>query len=203
MDLFVALADSLGVNVPHLPLKEGMVTSDAFNLINLLYLDANPQNPDDYAESQTYFNRDGRLEFEVINKETGFVLMTFVNKSMVPVAKEYEAQLDNSKLMAEPLVLPQDRAPLLDYLGTGLKYPIDHPAHDDFPFILAQYLNEREYIGVWASGTYGNLCTGGLEVIYKGPGKDTPEGFPKPNSEMVAILKIGYGEQKGCICLVT
>lgn len=203
MDLFVALADSLGVNVPHLPLKEGMVTADAFNLINMLYLDQSPQDPANYAECQVYYNRDGRLEFEVLDKETGAVLMTFVNKSMTPISLEHAELLDNSKLMAEPLVLSKDDAYLLDNLGTGLKYPTDRPAHDDFPFILATYLNEREYIGAWNSGTYGGLCTGGLEVIYKGSGKETPEGFPKPNSPVVAIIEIHHGQQKGRICLVT
>lgn len=203
MDLFVALADSLGVNVPHLPLKEGMVTADAFNLINMLYLDNNPQDPANYAESQAYYNRDGRLEFEVIDKETGCVLMTFVNKSMTPLVTEHAELVNNSELMDAPLVLAQEDAGMLDNLVTGLKYPVDSPAWDDFPFTLAQYLTDREYIGVWVAGTFGNLCTGGLEVIYKGPGKETPDGFPKPNSPMVAILEFPQGQQKGRICLVT
>lgn len=200
MDLFVALADSLGVDTPHLPLKEGMMTADAFALINLLYLDSNPQDPNDYAEAQAFYNRDGRLQFEVMDKE-GNVLMNFVNKSMTPLSSA--VTVDNSQLMAEPLLLEEPFTDLLDGLATGLKYPTDRPPHDDFPFILAAYLNGQSYIGAWNSGTYGNLCTGGLEVVYKGPGKESPEGFPKPDSPMIAILEIHHGMQKGRICLVT
>lgn len=202
MGVFAALVDNLGEAEPHLPLKEGMVNHDVFYLINLIYLTDIAQDPEGYAASQTFYGSDDKLRFEVICKETGNVLMTFVNRnSSKPI--EEDKVLFLNEYIGPPLLLTKKEMEITDSVYQGTTYDPTKPPIDDFPFKLAKLLNDKNYIGYWLSGTMCDYSTAGLSMVYKGPGKDVPPEFPKDDSPYLVIIRTNQGKKKGYLCLRT
>lgn len=209
MDVLAALADNLGTNVIHLPLTEGMMTEQAVTMINSMYLPMSPLSVEDYSDSQAFVGSDGKVKLELISKESGNVLMTFVNFMTVapaPTAVAFAnpfAAREHTAFMAEPLTV--DRREELDFLNdipVGIPNPTFY-AINDVNFQLATLLNNYNYQGRWMSGTFGLLSTAGFEVVYKGWSMDVPDEFLLDYSPYVVIIKLHEGEQRGYVCLRT
>lgn len=207
MDVLAALADNIGTNVIHLPLTEGMLASQAIDMINNMYLPMSPLAASDYKDTQAFIGSDGKVKLELVNKETGNVLMTFVNfmssaKAAVQIANPFGAR-EHTAFMAEPLTI--DRKEELDFLD-NVPVKVPNPtfyAINDVNHQLATLLNNYNYQGRWMSGTFGLLSTAGFEVVYKGTSLDVPDEFLLDYSPYVVIIKLHEGEQRGFICLRT
>jgi len=204
MDVLAALADNLGTNVAHLPIKAGMELQQVVDLVNAFYLPDSPISYEDYKESQAFLASNEKVTFELIDAATGNVLMTFVNSNSGAAKTvslnfnlaDYWAQ-DN--LGANLLVTEQEFA-FLETLPLGLQ-PI--PSVNDAAYQLATLLNKHNYMGLWVSGTFGNLCTAGFELVYLGETPSAPEEFKLEYSAKAAIIRLRNGEQQGYICLRT
>lgn len=53
----------------------------------------------------------------------------------------------------------------------------------------------------WSSGTMGEYCTGGYEILCKGIAKDLPAKYLVAGNKYVYILQLHYGNHKGPVCL--
>jgi hypothetical protein len=209
MDVLAALADNLGTNTVHLPLAEGMLMPDALGMINNMYLPMSPLASENYADSQAYVGPDGKIKLELISKEGGNVLMTFVNM-MSSVAPAPRVTLNNpfgpreyTPFLGTPLVI--DLKEELDFLNdvpVGIPVPT-YNVVNDVNYRLATLLNNYNYLGRWMAGTFGLLSTAGFEVVFKGWSIDAPDEFLLDYSPYVVIVKLHEGETQGFICLRT
>ena len=207
MDVIAVLADCLGTNNPHLPLTDGMLVGEAIDIINNVYLPMLPMSKDGFKETQAFVGTDGKITLELIDKETGNVLMSFSNymgvpKAGVDIPNPFAAR-EYTSFLFEPLTV--DRKEELDFLD-ALPVGIPNPtffAINDTNHQLATLLNNYNYQGRWMSGTFGALSTAGFEVVYKGWSMDVPDEFLLDYSPYVVILKLREGEQRGFVCLRT
>jgi hypothetical protein len=201
----------------HLPLKEGMTSVQAIELCNGFYLTA--LSAEDFKQSQAFLNPSRQFALELIDKESGEVLVTFTNKTMAvqPVEEGSSLAVDDSDdwVIDNPLYDTGTRAvwlnapitvhnveelEFLDIVGVGNTYPIVG-TDNTVAYTLAQLLNNYRVMGGWMSGTIGELCTGGFKLVYKGSTQDLPTEFMVDYSEMVAIVEILHGSQQGYLCL--
>ena len=204
MDVLAALADNLGTNAPHLPIKAGMGIQQVVELINAFYLPESPINHEDYKDGQAFLASNEKVTFELIDATTGNVLMTFVNSNSgvtktVSLNFDLTAYWAQDNLGANLLVTEQEFA-FLETLPLGLQ-PI--PGINDAAYQLASLLNKYNHMGRWVSGTFGNLCTAGFELVYLGETPSAPEEFKLEYSAKAAIIRLRNGEQQGYICLRT
>ena len=208
MDVLAALADNLGTNKAHLPIKEGMSLQEVLTLINGFYLEDAPLNYADYKDSQAFVGSDGRVTFELIDPESGGVLMTFVNSNSAVAARPalanpFEEVRSYTAFIFDPLTI-DDKAEL-DFLN-DIPERIPTPTYNtvnDVSFKLATLLNNYNYNGRWMTGTFGNLSTAGFEVVFKGWSIEAPDEFLLDYSSYVVILKLHEGDTRGYVCLRT
>lgn len=201
----------------HLPLKEGTTSAQAIELCNGFYLTT--LKAEDFKPSQAFLNVSRQFSLELIDPETGEVLVAFTNKTMAaqevsslgdldPDSQEdwvidnplYDTGTRVQWLSAPVTVHNIEELEFLDIVGVGNTYPIvgtDNTA----AYTLAQLLNSYRVLGGWMSGTLGDLCTGGFKLVYKGSSQDLPTEFMVDYSEMVAIVEILHGSQQGYLCL--
>lgn len=59
----------------------------------------------------------------------------------------------------------------------------------------------NQTLSKWVSGTIGEYCTGGYEILYKGHPKDLPVECLVMGNKYVYILQLHYGTHKGPVCL--
>lgn len=64
--------------------------------------------------------------------------------------------------------------------------------------LLTKY---NQTLSKWLSGTMGEYCTGGYELLYRGEPKDLPPECLVRGNKMVYIIQLHYGRVKGPICL--
>jgi hypothetical protein len=198
----------------HLPLTEGMLSTEALPLANTFY-QSNLQ-ADDFKTTQAFSDDSGQLVLELICKESNDVMVTFVNKATGAAVAVVDADaglfnlfnpLDQERnyvdWMAKPVQLssPEEFA-FLDELGSGNTYPTE-ATDNTLAFKLSRLLNHYQVAGQWMSGTMGELCTGGFELVFKGHSLDIPDGYLVDFSPELAIIQILHGKQKGYLCLRT
>lgn len=189
----------------HLPLKEHMTGEDAIALANVFY--QTELQADDFLEAQAIVV-DGRVVLDLVDKATGELAIQFVNNAKP--AQNPTLSLFNPVLQATPehaWMAPQlrlvDAAEMafLDDLGSGNVAPLSGGA--DSAYKLAQLLNSHNLLGGWTSGTMGDRCTGGFQLVYKGWSIDAPDGFLLDYASEVAIIKINHGTEQGYLCLAS
>lgn len=204
---------------PHLPLTESMVSDEAIKLANGFY--QTTLSEADFRKTQTFLNSNQQLSLELIDKDSGEVIVTFVNQSVVdadtPVeGMEGEAAPFNWSLsnpifgsreytpwMAPPIQLhSSEELVFLDALGVGHAAPI-MTCDNTLAFKLSTLLNSYGVLGRWVSGTMGEQATGGFKLVYKGHSFDCPDEFLVDFSPFIAIIEILEGNQKGYLCLRT
>lgn len=200
----------------HLPLFEGMLSTEALPLANTFY-QTNLQ-PDDFKTTQTFSGTSGQLILELICKESNEVKVTFVNKAtgdavvaaaaaeedlLFNLSNPLELSNDYASWMAKPvLIASAEEFAFLDELGSGNTYPTE-ATDNTLAFKLSRLLNHYQVAGQWMSGTMGELCCGGFELVFKGHSLDVPDGYLVDFSPELAIIQILHGKQKGYLCLRT
>lgn len=197
----------------HLPLTESTTSAQAVELCNGFYL--TQLNADDFKRSQAFLSARQQVQLELIDPQTGQVVVTFVNKatgvSVDPdnASAEGDWVIDNpihdtgasaSWLFAPVTVHNVEELEFLDSVGVGNTYPI-RGTDNTVAYQLSQLLNSYRVGGAWVSGTMGGLCTGGFKLVYKGDSKNIPIDAMVDDSEMVAIVEILHGSQQGYLCL--
>lgn len=200
----------------HLPLNEGTTSEQAIEMCNGFYL--TQLKVEDFQGSQAFFNPSKQLALELIDLDSGKVLVNFVNKTvMAPEAGEQTLDLDSEgdwvidnplydageqvSLLTAPITVHNiEELGFLDDVGVGNTYPIVG-TDNNAAYALSQLLNSYRVLGGWVSGTMGELCTGGFKLVYKGPAEDLPAEYAVEYSEMVAIVEILHGSQQGYLCL--
>lgn len=203
---------------PHLPLTESMVSDEAIKLANSFYQTS--LSVEDFQQSQAFLNSNQQLSLELLDKDTGDVIVTFVNQSApstttvvdgAGVPAVFEWNLANpifdarqyTPWMAPPVQLhSSEEVVFLDALGEGMTAPII-TSDNTLAFKLSTLLNSYQVLGRWVSGTLGEQATGGFRLVYKGHSLDAPDGFLLDYSPLVVIIEILEGNQKGFLCLTT
>jgi len=192
----------------HLPLAEHMSSAEAIALANAFY--QTQLGVEDFQESQAILSN-GRILLDLLDRATGDVVITFVNKARVAEQVDEEdivlfnalgEAAPNIEYLAPPLrLLDKLEMAFLDDLGSGNTCP--YMGGDDFPWKLSQLLNSHNLLGGWTSGTMGYRCTGEFTLVYKGSVEDAPQQFIVPEGSEVAILRMNHGEDKGYLCLIS
>lgn len=200
----------------HLPLTEGMVSTDALPLANTFY--QTNLKVEDFKRTQAFTGESGQLVLELICKESNEVMVTFINKATgTAVVAAAEAEEDLLFNISNPIVLSDhyhacmvkpvqlattEEFAFLDELGVGNTYPTE-ATDNTLAYKLSRLLNHYQVMGQWMSGTMGELCCGGFTLVFKGHSLDVPEGFLVDFSPEMAIIQINHGKSKGYICLRT
>lgn len=202
MDIPAILKDE-----PHLPLSEGMLSSQAVGLCNMFY--ATELNEGDFRKSQAFKGSDGKIRLELIHFNSGEVIISFVNKAAATAAASAEWLLD-SPLMSTPdeftwlgspvAIHSADELEFLDEVGVGNTYPTE-ATDNTVAWKLAQLLNSYRFLGQWVSGTIGEQCCGGFKLVYKGVAEDAPDEFLLSGPDVVAVVQILHGSKQGYVCL--
>lgn len=194
-------------DMPHLPLSEGMLSSQAVGLCNMFY--ATTLNDGDYKRTQAYRGADGKLYLELIHFNLNQVVVTFTNRADAAKVTESELVIDNILTssteypwLASPVAVHSaDELEFLDEVGVGNTYASDN-TDNTVAWKLATLLNNYQVLGQWKSGTIGELCAGGFKLVYKGTSEDAPDEFLLEDSpDMVAVVQILNGSKLGFICL--
>lgn len=206
---FSGLADNL-----HMPLTEGQSMADAVKIFSAFYLVK--LDTTRFKNTQAFVGSDGYIKLELIDKDTGEVVYTFVNRmqvvvdnSPVPVnnpAFEFVNPLDLSKQevnwLTGPVFIPHLQE--MDFLKD---VPVNQPQQisvlvNPLPFQLSSLLNNYGVVGRWVSGTFGELCTGGFSLLYYGSGKDAPAQYQVNEAvDTVVLISINRGSRQGVLCL--
>lgn len=63
------------------------------------------------------------------------------------------------------------------------------------------FKKHHQTLSTWSTGTIGEYCTGGYEVLYKGEPKDLPKQCLVSGNKYVYIIQLHYGTHKGPVCL--
>lgn len=196
----------------HLPLSDGMTSSTAVPLANQFY--QTDLNADDFKLSQAFRVVDGQLHLELISIETGEVAVTFVNKSQVKATTTNEAgewiidnplmtPAANTTLLTSPVaIFSATELDFLDALGSGNTYATEG-TDNTVAWKLANLLNSYNVLSRWVSGTIGEYSVGGFKLVYKGPASGAPQEFRQTPTDMLAIIEILHGDNKGFLCLRT
>lgn len=192
----------------HLPLTERTLSSEAVSLCNTFYQTS--LNAGDYKRSQAFRGADGKLYLELLNPNTGEVVITFANLAEGQTAPTVETisfgnplsfvSPEYSWLVSPVTVFSADELEFLDELGGGNTYPTEH-TDNTLAWKLASLLNNYRVLGHWMSGTIGELCVGGFKLVYKGVADEAPEEFLLDDDDMVAVVQILHGSKRGFICL--
>jgi hypothetical protein len=202
MDIPAILKDE-----PHLPLSEGMLSSQAVGLCNMFY--ATSLNEGDFKKTQAFKDSDGKIRLELIHFNTGDVIVSFVNKAAATAAAQAEWVLDNPLMSApdtfawlgSPVAIHSaDELEFLDEVGVGNTYPTE-ATDNTVAWKLAQLLNSYRFLGQWVSGTIGEQCAGGFKLVYKGVAEDAPDEFLLYGPDVVAVVQILHGSKQGYVCL--
>lgn len=202
---------------PHLPLKESTTSDEAIELSNAFY--QTELDPKDFKPSQAFWCGRGTLTLELIDKESGEVVVTFKNKSSNGGNEESPPETEEENWdLTNPILEGDDKTPFLyppiklmfpkeleflDELGKG---PVLYPTtgnDNNLSYKLAQLVNSYGQAGYWVSGTMGVNCMGGFELIFNGESKEAPEEFSVPSSDKIVIIKTHHGESIGYLCLLT
>lgn len=188
----------------HLPLTEHMTGEQAITLANAFYQTS--LLPGDFREAQAIIV-DGRIILDLMT-EDGETLVNFVNKSAAvdsPTLSLFNPMVQATAehtWMAAPLhLLDAAEMAFLDELGSGNTARVD--TSNDLAWKLSQLLNSNNLLGGWTSGTLGDRCTGGFQLVYKGWSMEAPEGFVMDYASEVAIIKINHGTEQGYLCLAS
>lgn len=191
----------------HLPLTERTLSSEAVQMANLFYQTS--LNEGDFKQSQAFRGADGKLYLELINFNTGAVIVTFTNLAEAGQPADVElvianplsfASTEQSWLTSPVTVHSADELEFLDELGSGNTYPTEH-TDNTLAWKLASLLNGYQVLGHWMSGTIGELCAGGFKLVYKGEADKAPEEFQLHDDDTVAVVEILHGSKRGLICL--
>ena len=192
----------------HLPLTERTLSSEAVSLCNTFYQTS--LNAGDYKRSQAFRGADGKLYLELLNPNTGEVVITFSNLAEGQTAPTVETialgnplsfvSSEYSWLVSPVTVFSADELEFLDELGSGNTYPTEH-TDNTLAWKLASLLNNYRVLGHWMSGTIGELCAGGFKLVYKGVASEAPEVFSLNPDDMVTVVQILHGSKRGFICL--
>lgn len=59
----------------------------------------------------------------------------------------------------------------------------------------------NQTLSEWVSGTMGEYCTGGFEILYKGLAKDLPIQCLVTGNKYCYIIQLHYGKHRGPVCL--
>lgn len=185
---------------PHLPLKEGMMASEAIALCNTFY--DTVLRPEDYRETQVFKTDAGIFNLELIEESTGEVKVLFVNQNMNPVVAPVTWELQNplTRWVSAPVTITHaEELAFLDVLEAG-DYAAVTGGDGNLSYQLAVLLNDYRVAGRWMSGTLGQYAAGGFQLVYKGSGKEAPAEFAVDSDHIVVIL-ITNGFTRGYICL--
>ncbi len=206
---FSGLSDNL-----HVPLTIGMSMEDAVKIFSAFYLVK--VDTSRFKSSQAFVSSSGYITLELLDKISGEVVYTFVNRMQV-IKDETPVPVHNPAFeFTNPLELS---TPDVNWL-TG-PVPITHLQEMDFlkdalvnqpqaignltnplPFQLSTLLNNYGVVGRWVSGTLGELCTGGFTLLYYGAGKDAPpEYLVGETVDTVVLIAINQGSRQGVLCL--
>lgn len=204
MDVFLALADSIGNSQLPLAVKETTTFEEAFRMIRMSYLPDIQLKVEDYKVTQPYVGEDGRVKLDIVPKDSNQVLMTFVNISsnITPLLKTSIAEPTKIDFMFEPLTVVKSEIEFIEWVGAG-SYPPKYDTTNKYPYELAMLLNKYNYHGRWGMSTWGYMTTAGFQLIYFGPSEGVPEDFTVESSPYVMIIRIAEGETRGHICLRT
>lgn len=191
----------------HLPLTLQTVKGDAVTLANSFY--QTDLKEGDFKESQAYKDNEGQLVLELLDKESGEVVVRFVNKSRsntiaTPAMLALWNPLNNSTpginwLAQTVKIFSAEELSFLDEVGSGNTYPLD--SDNTVAWKLATLLNEYSVAGRWISGTYGELSTAGFTLVFKGAGDKAPLQFMLGKSDCLALIRINNGKRQGYLCL--
>ncbi|MNM37217.1 hypothetical protein D3C81_479430 [compost metagenome] len=189
----------------HLPLAEHMTGEDAIALANVFY--QTKLQADDFLEAQAIVV-DGRVQLDLVGKEDGELVIHFVNNARPAVETArglfnplVQATAEHSWMAPQLRLVDASEMAFLDDLGSGNIAPLSGGA--DSAYKLAQLLNSNNLLGGWTSGTMGDRCTGGFQLVYKGWSIDAPDGFLLDYASEVAIIKINHGTEQGYLCLAS
>lgn len=208
MDIPAILKDE-----PHLPLSEGMLSSQAVGLCNMFY--ATALNSGDFKQTQAFKDSNGTVRLELIHFNSGEVVVTFINKVTAATDPALAPTQPTTWLLDSPLMTAPDEfawlgSPVaihsadeldfLDEVGVGNTYPTE-ATDNTVAWKLAQLLNSYRFLGQWMSGTIGGQCVGGFKLVYKGVADDAPDEFLLAGPEVVAVVQILHGSKQGYVCL--
>lgn len=190
----------------HLPLKEGMMSSEAITLSNNFY--GTDLKEVDFTLTQVFTTDAGLFNLELIEEATGEVKVLFINKNQVSVVADNLASFDNPLAMVGSVpwltspvsVYNAQEITFLDTLDSGDTYPTEG-SDNELAYRLSSLLNQYSVLGRWVSGTLGEYCTGGFKLVYKGHSEDAPEEFQMGLSPLIMIVQILHGINKGYLCL--
>ncbi|EBV8434190.1 hypothetical protein NFI00_000055 [Salmonella enterica] len=206
---FSGLSDNL-----HVPLSVGMSMEQAVGIFSAFYLVT--LDTARFKPSQAFVSSSGYITLELLDKNTGELLYTFVNRMQV-VKDDTTVPVHNPAFeFINPLELS---TPTINWL-TGpvtithlqemefLKdVPVNQPQAienliNPLPFQLSTLLNNYGVLGRWVSGTLGELCTGGFTLLFYGPGQDAPAEYLISEAvDTVVLIEINQGSRQGVLCL--
>lgn len=205
--------DGLAENL-HMPLTVGMSKDAAVDVFSAFYLVKVDKTR--FKDTQAFVSSSGYITLELIDKTSGEVVYTFVNRMQV-VKDDVTIPVNNSAFeFTNPLGLTTDK---VNWLTTPIT--ITHLEEMEFlqdvtlnqplaidnltsqlPFQLSTLLNNYGVLGRWVSGTLGELCTGGFTVLFYGPGAEASSDYLiGENVETVALIQINQGKRQGVLCL--
>jgi len=199
----------------YLPLMQHTTSEMALVLANSFYRTV--LRSADFKLSQAFVNQQGLLSLELIDKVTGEVAVTFVDRTsgvgggaLVEdnaadwvFANPYAATASYEAFMGPAIkVHSPEELVFLKHTLVDAIYPTV-AADNELSFRLSRLLNHYQFLGVWVAGTLGEYTAGGFKVIYKGPSAGAPGNFQLEASDLVYIIQILNGKEKGFICLRT